>query len=78
MTEGAEFVKLFDPLLKEAFFYNCRTGDRLTAEDLAYEEAEAIALETYVFGLLLCLLSLIFFFLFRFLNFLKKFFFFCC
>ena len=76
MTEGAEFVKLFDPLLKEAFFYNCRTGDRLTAEDLAYEEAEAIALETYVFGLLLCLLSLIFFFLFRFLNFLNKFFFF--
>ena len=46
MTEGAEFVKLFDPLLNEGFFYNCRTGDRLTADDLAYEEAETIAIET--------------------------------
>ena len=48
MTEGAEFVKLFDPLLNEAFFYNCSTGDRLTADDLSYEEAQSIAIEVYV------------------------------
>ena len=48
MTSNAEFVKLFDPLLNEAFFYNCRTGDRLTAEDLSYEEAEKIAMEVYI------------------------------
>ena len=48
MTQGAEFVKLFDPLLNEAFFYNCRTGDRLTADDLSHEEAQAIAIEVYV------------------------------
>jgi hypothetical protein len=48
MTSAAEFVKLFDPLLNESFFYNCKTGDRLTAEDLSYEEAEAIAIEVYI------------------------------
>jgi hypothetical protein len=48
MTKNAEFVKLFDPLLNEAFFYNCRNGEKLTAEDLSYEEAEAIAIEVYI------------------------------
>ena len=48
MTKNAEFVKLFDPLLNEAFFYNCRNGERLTADDLSYEEAESIAIEVYV------------------------------
>ena len=48
MTNAAEFVKLFDPLLNEAFFYNCRNGEKLTAEDLSHEEAESIAIEVYI------------------------------
>ena len=48
MTTGAEYVKLFDPLFDEAFFYNCRTGERLTAEDMSYEEAKSVARETFI------------------------------